>query len=85
MKFISTRGNETVTGAEAIAHGIASDGGLFVPETFPAVTREELDGMLYMSYAERAAVKIQDLLNFHTLLIPLRNYTTKSLQFLKVL
>mgnify|MGYP001771152421 FL=1 len=56
MKFISTRGNERVTGAEAIAHGIASDGGLFVPETFPAVTREELEGMLSMSYAERAAV-----------------------------
>ena len=55
MKFIGTRGNERVTGAEAIAHGIASDGGLFVPETFPAVTREELEGMLSMSYAERAA------------------------------
>ena len=55
MKFISTRGNETATGAEAIAHGIASDGGLFVPETFPAVTREELEEMLSMSYAERAA------------------------------
>ena len=55
MKFISTRGKGTATGAEAIAHGIAEDGGLFVPETFPAVTAEELEKMLPMSYAERAA------------------------------
>ncbi len=55
MKFISTRGEETVTGAEAIAHGIASDGGLFVPEAFPEVSEDELKAMLPMSYAERAA------------------------------
>ena len=53
MKFISTRGNETATGAQAIAHGIASDGGLFVPEIFPAVTQQELTEMLSMSYARR--------------------------------
>lgn len=55
MRFISTRGNESVTGAQAIAQGIAKDGGLFVPETFPKVTSEELSAMLPMSYAERAA------------------------------
>ena len=55
MKFISTRGNDTATGAEAIVRGIASDGGLFVPEYFPQVTAEELAQMLPMSYAERAA------------------------------
>ena len=51
MKFISTRGGECVTGAQAIARGIAADGGLFVPETFPEVTRAELSEMLSMSYA----------------------------------
>ncbi len=56
MKFISTRGKETATGAQAIARGIASDGGLFVPEFFPAVTQEEMEGMLSMNYAERAAL-----------------------------
>ena len=36
MKYISTRGNsESITAAEAIRHGIAPDGGLFVPESFP--------------------------------------------------
>ena len=55
MQFISTRGDETVTGAQAIVEGIARDGGLFVPSEFPAVSREELEGMLGMDYPERAA------------------------------
>ncbi len=55
MKFVSTRGGETVTGAEAIVKGIASDGGLFVPETFPKFSDGEMESMLGMDYAERAA------------------------------
>ncbi len=55
MHFISTRGEEKVTGAQAIVQGIAKNGGLFVPETFPTVTREELEAMGEMSYPERAA------------------------------
>ena len=55
MRFISTRGKEKVTGAEAILMGFASDGGLFVPETIPQVSEEELAKMGEMNYAERAA------------------------------
>ena len=55
MQFISTRGQETVTGAQAIVKGIARDGGLFVPSAFPAVSRAELEEMLGMDYPERAA------------------------------
>ena len=55
MQFISTRGEEKVTGAQAIVEGIARDGGLFVPSVFPAVPREELEAMLGMDYPERAA------------------------------
>ncbi len=55
MKFISTRGGETVTGAQAIVKGLSANGGLFVPETFPQVSAEEMGEMLYMSYPERAA------------------------------
>ena len=55
MRFISTRSKEKVTGAEAIVNGLASDGGLFVPETFPKVTEEELIKMGEMNYPERAA------------------------------
>lgn len=55
MYFISTRGGEKVSGARAIVQGLSENGGLFVPETFPAVSRGELEDMLGMSYPERAA------------------------------
>ncbi len=63
MKFISTRGGESVTAARAIVQGIASDGGLFVPETFPAVSGEELAAMLAMDYAERTAFVLKKYLD----------------------
>ena len=63
MNFISTRGGEKVTGAQAIAQGIAKNGGLFVPEFFPAVTEEELTAMLGMNYAERAATVLHKYLD----------------------
>ncbi len=54
MKFISTRGGEVVSSAsEAIAKGLASDGGLFVPQSFPCV-KNELEKILDMDYAETA-------------------------------
>lgn len=55
MNFISTRGGEKVKGAYAVIKGLAENGGLFVPEKFPAVSREELEEMLESDYAERAA------------------------------
>ena len=55
MYFISTRGGEKVTGAEAIVQGLAKNGGLYVPETFPKISAEEIDAMSDMSYPERAA------------------------------
>ena len=55
MYFISTRGGEKVTGAQAIVQGLAKNGGLFVPEKFPTVTKEELESMMEMSHPERAA------------------------------
>ena len=56
MQFVSTRGGkQKVKGAEAIVKGLADNGGLFVPEKFPAVAAEEMQAMLSMSYPERAA------------------------------
>ncbi len=55
MFFVSTRGQERVTGAQAVVRGIASDGGLFVPESFPQVTPQELEEMCGMDFAERTA------------------------------
>lgn len=56
MKFLSTRGGECVSGAQAIVKGIAKDGGLFVPECFPSVSEAEISSMLDMDYPERAAL-----------------------------
>ena len=56
MYFISTRGKGRVTGAEAVVQGLAEDGGLFVPEKFPALSAEEMERMLTMDYPERAAL-----------------------------
>ena len=55
MKFVSTRGGEKVTGAQAIVRGLSANGGLFVPEKFPQVSAEELEELLEADYAERAA------------------------------
>lgn len=55
MKFISTRGGGAVNGAQAIVRGMAADGGLFVPEAFPTVSKQEIASMIEMDYPERAA------------------------------
>ena len=55
MKYYSTRNDkQTFTPAQAIAMGLAPDGGLFVPETIPSVTAEELKALCGMSYRARA-------------------------------
>lgn len=55
MYYNSTRNSaEKVTAAQAIAQGISQEGGLFVPETLPELTREDLSSMLGMSYNEKA-------------------------------
>ena len=56
MNFFSTRNKQNkVSPSYAIAHGLAADGGLFVPESFPALTADEIKGMADSSYAERSA------------------------------
>lgn len=55
MKYISTRGNkECLESAEAIIHGLARDGGLFVPEKVPEVSLEFIRDLQALSYEERA-------------------------------
>lgn len=55
MQFTSTRSRKNIGSAQAITQGISEDGGLFVPQSFPALTAEQLDRMTGMSYKERAA------------------------------
>ncbi len=55
MNYYSTRNKNTkVTAAGAIVKGLAPDGGLFVPESFPALCSGCLENMAKMSYNERA-------------------------------
>ena len=57
MKFISTRnGNisDSISASMAIKQGLAPDGGLYVPETIPAVDNEFIASLLDLSYADRA-------------------------------
>lgn len=55
MEYTSTRDNSlSVSAAYAIKTGLAPDGGLFVPKSFPRVFGEELSELAQLSYAERA-------------------------------
>jgi len=56
MQYFSTRNDEIgYTASQAMAMGLAPDGGLFVPETIPAVTAEEIAALCKMDYRGRAA------------------------------
>ncbi|HEX8907246.1 MAG TPA: threonine synthase [Longimicrobiaceae bacterium] len=45
MRYVSTRGQSpAVSLSEAVERGLAPDGGLYVPETFPTIAPETLDG-----------------------------------------
>ena len=55
MQYTSTRGPLLVSAAEAIAHGIAPDGGLYTPTVIPALSMEELESLSALSYSELAA------------------------------
>ena len=55
MDYFSTRGaKERVSSAAAILKGLASDGGLFVPDSFPQMTLSEIEALVPLSYEERA-------------------------------
>jgi len=55
MKYISTRGNAPAkTFTEILLGGLAPDGGLYLPEHYPQVTRAELDAWRNLSYADLA-------------------------------
>ena len=59
MNYISTRGkiqpSDGVQSADAIKQGLASDGGLFLPETISQIGKYDLVKLTGMSYAQRAA------------------------------
>lgn len=55
MLYNSTRGNDKGrSSAYVIKNGIAADGGLFVPESIPSLTKELLEELKGMNYPQRA-------------------------------
>lgn len=55
MKYISTRGqSEPQSFLQILLGGLAPDGGLYLPETYPQVSRDELARWQKLSYAELA-------------------------------
>lgn len=51
MRYVSTRGGDEATFAEAIARGYARDGGLYMPEQLPRITVEELRRWKHHTFA----------------------------------
>ena len=55
MRYISTRGAAPVlTFSEAMMTGLARDGGLYVPEVVPVLSRDEIAALAGLSYEEIA-------------------------------
>ena len=55
MLYNSTRNSSVkVSSAEAITQGISAEGGLFVPESIPSLTLDEIKSIGDMKYADRA-------------------------------
>ncbi|WP_277809637.1 threonine synthase [Chromohalobacter canadensis] len=55
MRYISTRGQApALSFEEVVLTGMASDGGLYVPETIPTLSTADLEAMAGLSYAEIA-------------------------------
>ena len=56
-RYVDTRGrcSEPVTFTEAVVKGLADGGGLFVPESLPQLSLEEILSLAKLPYAKRAA------------------------------
>ena len=55
MRYLSTRDKSVrVPAARAMARGLAPDGGLFVPEVLPGLSKDQIQSLCGMSYRQRA-------------------------------
>ena len=55
MRYISTRGQSAPQSfCDILLGGLAPDGGLYLPESYPQITRAELDAWRKLSYADLA-------------------------------
>ncbi len=55
MRYISTRGGiQPISFKDAVMMGLASDGGLLLPQSYPTITQEQLESWRQLSYQEVA-------------------------------
>ena len=68
MKYYSTRDpkKQKYDSAEVIKMGLAPDGGLFIPEAIPSLTKTDILELCAMSYPERAAKILSMFLSDYT-------------------
>ena len=68
MKYYSTRDQKmnSFDSAVVIKKGLAADGGLFVPESLPELTKADVEALCKMSYPERAATVLSKFLTDYT-------------------
>ncbi len=68
MLYKSTRSQEkpSASAAQIIKQGLAADGGLFVPETIPALSHEEIQALCKDTYPVRAAKILSKFLTDYT-------------------
>ena len=68
MKYFSTRDSqkEKFEAAFVIKKGLANDGGLFVPEEIPSISKDEILSLCDKSYSERAAFVLSKFLTDYT-------------------
>ena len=68
MMFFSTRDPEQklYPASQVIKQGLANDGGLFVPDSIPTITLEQIAELADMSYPEKAATILSKFLSDYT-------------------
>ena len=68
MKYFSTRDSQKnkFDSALVIKQGLANDGGLFVPESIPSLTKEEILALCEKTYPQRAAYILSKFLTDYT-------------------
>ena len=55
MMYVSTRGTAPkINFSETLLTGLASDGGLYLPEQYPKLSKKDLDDLRNLSYADLA-------------------------------
>lgn len=73
MNYVSTRDKSNrVSSAEAIAHGISKEGGLFVPESFPKLSNTDFENLKSLTISAEQNM----FLNIFSPILPRRSLIT---------